>query len=200
MASRDYDFIYKYYSAEQQSIASSDRKGKGQPDFMYLLKRENNKMYELVSGTCLHLICTNTKGKEYKILEKLMDDMNWRRKNVIQKMKNLELFMNLLKTYLGPDDEPNDKPKPRKGINNSFKISSETSLQYQYKNRETIKSFSIEDEKAIGGANLILFRTDYMIFHKFLDYKILHITKEVTCANIRNKLLFNPICNITVRT
>jgi hypothetical protein len=54
-------------------------------------------------------------------------------RNVVPYKKILpkELYMNLLKTYLDPDDEPNDKPKPRKGINNSFKLSSETSLQYQ---------------------------------------------------------------------
>ncbi|CAB4443181.1 unnamed protein product [Rhizophagus irregularis] len=50
--------------------------------------------------------------------------------------------MDLLKTYLDPDDEPNDKLKPRKGINNSFKLSSETSLQYQ-----KIYVYEVENQK-----------------------------------------------------
>ncbi|PKK60506.1 hypothetical protein RhiirC2_856811, partial [Rhizophagus irregularis] len=46
--------------------------------------------------------------------------------NVVPYKKILpnELYMDLLKTFLDPDSKPIDKPKPRKGTNNSSKISS----------------------------------------------------------------------------
>ncbi|UZO24786.1 uncharacterized protein OCT59_017080 [Rhizophagus irregularis] len=68
-------------------------------------------------------------------------------RNVVPYKKILpkELYMDLLKTYLDPDDEPNDKPKPRKGINNienqkNFTTSDGTGSDVW------IKDFSISDD------------------------------------------------------
>ncbi|CAG8571543.1 24619_t:CDS:1, partial [Gigaspora rosea] len=55
--------------AERQSAASASRKGKGyigkQPDFMYLQKW-GGKIFELVFGEYLRLLCSDTKKKEKK--------------------------------------------------------------------------------------------------------------------------------------
>jgi len=73
--------IYKYCSAERQSIASANRKGEGlekRPDFMYLVKREN-KIFELIFGECSRAICDNNKkkGDEIKLWRETNDGMFW---------------------------------------------------------------------------------------------------------------------------
>ncbi|GET52844.1 BTB/POZ protein [Rhizophagus irregularis DAOM 181602=DAOM 197198] len=45
-------------------------------------------------------------------------------KNTLHQCIPFELYMDLLKTFLDPDSKPIDKPKPRKGTNNSSETSS----------------------------------------------------------------------------
>ncbi|RIB16634.1 hypothetical protein C2G38_1495689 [Gigaspora rosea] len=69
-------------TAERQSTASANRKGKGhlgkQQDFMYLQKREG-KIFELVYGECSRLLCSDTKKKddEIKLWRETNDGMFW---------------------------------------------------------------------------------------------------------------------------
>ncbi|CAG8853619.1 13648_t:CDS:2, partial [Gigaspora margarita] len=61
-------------SAERQSLASADRRGRGkQPDIMFL-EMCRKKIYELMYIECSHLICTDRKKKDDEV--KLWREMN----------------------------------------------------------------------------------------------------------------------------